>query len=90
MAQQPKKTLTRGDQTAPASQVIDVDAGDDDVTYDPPLRALIFPLGGVAKIDTVGSTAFTTPAMPAGFQLPAYVTKVYATGTTTTGLIGLR
>lgn len=45
---------------------------------------------GDLKVDTKAGTALTFVGVAAGTFLPIAVTKVYATGTTATNIIGLR
>lgn len=44
---------------------------------------------GNVKVDTPFSTGVTFTGVPAGALLPVQVTKVYATGTTATSIVGL-
>ena len=45
-------------------------------------------VAGDIKVDTIGGSVGVTIAVLAGEYLPLSVTKVYATGTTATGIIG--
>ncbi len=52
-------------------------------------RALYIGVAGDVKVDMVGGeTAVTFTAVPVGF-LPVRVTRVYATGTTATGIVAV-
>lgn len=61
----------------------------DSTVFTPAYRALYVTTAGDVKVDTAAGTAITF-TLPANFLLPLAVTKVYSTGTTATGIIGLR
>lgn len=53
-------------------------------------RAIFVTGAGTIKVDLVGGIdGYTTPVLPAGFVLSARVLRVYATGTTATGLMAM-
>lgn len=60
----------------------------DTVGLTPPAWALAIGVAGNVKVDTPAQTGVTI-AVPAAFVLPLIVLKVYATGTTATGIVAL-
>lgn len=61
-------------------------SNDDDITY--ATRYVYVGGTGTLKVDTVGGETVTFSAVAAGVFHPIRVTKVYATGTDATGIIG--
>jgi hypothetical protein len=53
-----------------------------------PVGALTVGVTGTVTVDTVGGQTNVTLTLVAGFQTEVAVTKVYATGTTATGICG--
>lgn len=63
----------------------------DSTEYDPPLRSVYVGGAGHVAVLAIGDTvAVTFSNVPTGGYVLAQVTKVLATGTTATGLVGLR
>ena len=52
-------------------------------------RAIYVGGGGDLRVRMQGGAEVTFPAVPAGAMLPLRLTRVLATGTTATGLVGL-
>lgn len=52
-------------------------------------RALYVSGAGDVKVVTVGGSTITFSAVPAGTVLPVAVIRVFSTGTTATGLVGM-
>lgn len=61
----------------------------DTATSDDPTRGIYVGGSGNIKVDMVSGGTVTFSAVAAGTILPIQVTRVYATGTTATLLIGL-
>ena len=72
----------------PGFDSLDVTASNT-TTYDPPLRSLyVTGAGDVAFVTLRGNTVTWT--VPANFVIPVVMRQVLATGTTATGLKGIR
>lgn len=76
-------------QLTPAQHAIDIGAGNDSTIFDPVTRALWVGTGGDVKVDMVGGETITFGSVPSGSHLLIAVTKVYATGTSASGIVGL-
>lgn len=62
----------------------------DSTTYTPPLAALyVGGTGGVTVVPASGGAAVLFAGVPAGTVLPIACSKVMATGTSATGIVGL-
>ena len=71
--------------TTPARHVANVTPSDSEVL---PFRALTvyITVGGTIKFDTIGEDTVTM-TVPDYYEIPAQITKIYATGTTATGIV---
>lgn len=76
---------------SPALNAVDLDAAKSDtVDLTEPTRAIFTGAGGTIIVNMVGTgTSITFANVPAGSVIPLRVSRVYATGTTATGLVGL-
>lgn len=70
---------------SPASDVMDITPSD---TVALRLRQLYVTTGGTLKVDTLNTIGRTLSAIPDRTTLTCVILKVYATGTSATGLIG--
>lgn len=71
--------------------LVDVGAGDDNTTYDPPLIGFRVATAGNVVVDTVaGDVGVPITGLLVGEKFPAGITKIYQTGTTATGITGFR
>jgi hypothetical protein len=61
----------------------------DTTTYAPAFRGIYVGGAGNVKIDTAAGNAVTFTGIPAGTFMPVLATKIYATGTTATTIVGL-
>lgn len=60
----------------------------DTTTYSTPIWRIYVGVTGDVKVDTLGGTGITYKAVPAGVYIYPNATKIYATGTTATNLVG--
>lgn len=75
------------DSTSPAEDIVPIDVSGADHTPTQPYRALRANVAGTITVDTLsGSNRILNFA--AGEQRAVYVTKIYKTGTTATGIEG--
>lgn len=75
------------DSTSPAEDIVPIDVSGTDHTPTQPYRALRANVAGTITVDTLsGSNRILNFA--AGEQRAVYVTKIYKTGTTATGIEG--
>ncbi len=65
-----------------------VGAGNDSTTYSPPLRRLYVGATGDVKVDTPSHTAITYKSVPTGSYIYCRATRVYASGTTASQIVG--
>ena len=54
-----------------------------------PSRFLVAGVAGNVKVDTLGGETAVVVYLGLGYHLPLRVTKIYATGTTATGIVSL-
>lgn len=71
----------------PSTDSVPVDVSSTDVVLDPPARALWIGGQGNIKVDTLNGTARTFLNIPSGYELEGWVTKVYSSGTSCTGIM---
>lgn len=71
-------------------RAFDADAVKSD-TVDLPIIALSILVGvsGTVKVTTVGGDTVTVTGTPAGGKIPLAVRRIFTTGTSATGLVGL-
>lgn len=78
--------------TQPANKIYSVTQSD--ATADPngPFRALLISVVGAVKLTTRGGTTVTIPSggLAAGVLHPIRVQRVWSTGTTATGIFGVK
>jgi hypothetical protein len=80
--------IERPDKADPADHAFLVAENDGaDLSY--ATRALYVGGAGAVKVDMLGGETVTFSGVPAGTVLPIRVTKIYATGTTASLMIGL-
>lgn len=82
-----------GNPTDPTyGDAVAVGVGSDTVLYAPPLRALFIGAtgSGALKVTTADGTTITFAGLTGGFLLPLNVSQVFATGTSVTGIVGLK
>ena len=51
-------------------------------------RALLVDVEGSVRVTLISGTVLTIPRLAAGMWHPVYATRVHATGTTATGIVG--
>lgn len=73
------------DSTSPAEDVVPIDVSSTDHTPAQPYRALRANVAGTITVDTLSGTGRVLN-FAAGEQRAVYVTKIYKTGTTATGI----
>ena len=73
----------------PADWLVDLGTGSDD-PLDAPIRAIYVGAQGDVKITDIKGNDITLVALAAGVFHPVYATKVFSTGTTATGIVGVR
>lgn len=80
-----------GQQTVSSESAIDAIAitTSDSTVYSPPLRGIYVGVTGNINVITPNGTTVLFSNVPAGFILPVYCSRVKATSTTATTLIGL-
>lgn len=81
------------DWTRPAQEYIDIGAGNDSTVHDPPLRGFILGTSGAVAVVEPGdpnASPVVLPPLAAGVVHPCAASKIRATGTTATGIIGVR
>lgn len=71
--------------SAKNAAAINTGSGDVTATY----GAIFVSTGGDVKVDTINGDTVTFVSVANSFILPVAVTKIYQTGTTATGMIGL-
>jgi hypothetical protein len=81
------KRMTRS-LTAPAEEAVAI-VPDDAASLEHATRAIFVGGGGDARIRMLGGAEVLFTNLQAGSVLPLRVVRVYATGTTATGLVGL-
>ena len=62
----------------------------DSTVFTPPLRGIYVGGTGDVAVTTMLGTVITFTAVPAGFILPVYCSKVMSTNTSATSMVGLR
>jgi len=75
------------DSTSPAEDIVSIDVSSQDHTPSQPYRAIRANGAGTIKVDTLSGTSRTLN-FAAGEQRAVYVTKIYTSGTTATGIEG--
>jgi len=76
------------DSTTPAMDSVPIDVSGGNVTPTEPFRAIRAVGAGNVVVDTMFGTSRTL-AFAAGETRPVYVTRIYQSGTTATGIEGL-
>jgi hypothetical protein len=72
---------------SPAENAVDITAADSDLATS--IRGLYVGTGGSVKVTTVGETTATFAGVPGGSVLPVRCRRVWTTGTTASGFVGL-
>lgn len=74
--------------TVPARGAVEITPSDSG-SFNPNYRALYIGQKGHVKVDTLGGQTVTFSNVQTGTWLPVEVTRVYATGTTASSIVGV-